>query len=269
MSIRPEIFKLISDIVLKRVGIMLPPGKEYLVESRLGPVMTSFAIKSFDELAVALGRGNPELLNEVLDALTTNETFFFRDKRVFDTLQDQILPDIIETQRAKRELVIWCGASSSGQESLSLAMMLREKFPEVSSWRLRIIATDISDSMLARCRGGLYSQLEVSRGLPSKLLVKYFRKKGMKWEVAEDIRNMISYRKMNLLHPFPAMPMADLVMMRNVLIYFEDAVKEDILNRTRRIMQPHSYLLLGAGEFVRGGSYSRVKESEVCYFKAA
>jgi chemotaxis protein methyltransferase CheR len=179
-----------------------------------------------------------------------------------------VLPDLIARRSAVRELNIWCAASSSGQEPYSLAMLIRESFPKLASWKVRILATDLSTDILARAREGRYSQLEVNRGLPATLLVKYFQKRGCDWYLKDDIRNMVDYQIVNLSDRWPYLPLMDIVMIRNVLIYFAVETKKEILAKVRRVLKPDGYLFLGAAEttFSIDNSFERVQfERATCY----
>jgi chemotaxis protein methyltransferase CheR len=192
------------------------------------------------------------LKSEIIDAMTTNETSFFRDVHPWQTLKEEILPKLIEARRIDRRLTVWCAACSSGQEPYSLAMMLRDSFPDiVKSWDVKIVATDLSDSMLYRCREGIYSQLEVNRGLPAPMLIRNFQREGADWRIDSELRRMVDVRTCNLASPntYPrAASRFDLVFIRNVLIYFDDATKTKILNETSSRMHSDGYLLLGSSE---------------------
>jgi chemotaxis protein methyltransferase CheR len=191
--------------------------------------------------------GRVDASDAVVDAMTTNETSWFRDAHPFNALRDELLPDLIERRRVARTISIWCAASSSGQEPYSIAMLIRH-FPELESWNVRILATDISPSMLKRTQEGLYSQLEVNRGLPAPLLVQHFNRVGMHWEVSDDLRRMVQTEFVNLAAPWPVLPPFDLIFMRNVLIYFDVPTKQTILGRVRRQLRPDGLLLLGGAE---------------------
>jgi chemotaxis protein methyltransferase CheR len=184
----------------------------------------------------------------VVEAMTTNETSFFRDLSPFLALKECFLPDLIARRASMRCLSIWCGASSSGQEPYSIMLTILEHFPELKDWRIRFLATDISGAMLKRCQEGIYSQLEVNRGLPASLLTKYFSKKGTHWQIDEDIRKRIEFREMNLAGSWPLFPTMDLVVLRNVMIYFDGETKKNILKKIRHILDPQGYLLLGGTE---------------------
>lgn len=245
-------FDTIRKIARDEAAIVLDEGKEYLVESRLLPICKSEGIDSLDQLAVKLRFAPARLTALVVEALTTNETSFFRDGPIFDLVREELLPGLIERRAEQRKLNIWCGASSSGQETISLGILIREHFPELSNWNVKIVATDINEAMIGRCKTGIYSQLEVSRGLPAKLLIKYFKKTGVNWQVDESVLGMIQYRKLNLAQPLPAMPPLDLVFMRNVLIYFDGETKARILNEVHERLRSDGSLLLGTAESTLG-----------------
>ncbi len=180
--------------------------------------------------------------------MTNNETWFFRDLHPFEMIKRRLLPELIAARSSSRRLNIWSAASSSGQEAFSLAMMIEESFPELRSWTVKILGTDISSTILNRARSGRYSQMEVNRGLPAPLLTRYFQREGMEWVVRESIRNRVCFEAMNLATPWPAMPMMDIILLRNVLIYFEVPVKKQILAKARGVLQPDGYLFLGGAE---------------------
>lgn len=249
MPISPTDFDYIRKLVFERSAIVLETGKEYLVESRMVSLLHREKIDSVETLVQNLQKNRFNgLADRVVDALTTNETSFFRDIKPFEILKKEILPKVIEANRAKQELNIWCAASSSGQEPFSIAMVIRENFPKLDTWRINFIASDISPSMLDRCRSGVYSQLEVNRGLPALLLVKYFERNGAEWKVKEDLRKMIDFRQINLAEPLPRLPRMDIVFCRNVLIYFDLETKKKVMQQIRRVMRPGGFLFLGAAE---------------------
>lgn len=249
MAINPTDFDYISKIVKEESAIVLEKGKEYLVESRLMPLVHQEKLESLENLVRQL-KAQPRgpLRDTVIEAMTTNETSFFRDIHPFETLKKEILPDLMEKRKDKKELNIWCGASSSGQECYSLVMTLKNSFPALDSWKISYFASDISNQMLNRCRSGIYSQLEINRVLPAPLMVKYFQRLGTEWQVKEELRKMIQFRITNLSEKWPYMPPLDLIMMRNVLIYFDVEMKKDILGRARKLLKPDGYLFLGAAE---------------------
>ena len=249
MELTAEELKFISDLVRERAAIVLEPEKEYLIRARLEPVAKEAGLASLSELAAKL-RGVPygKLHERVIEAMTTNETSFFRDMAPFEALKETILPELIQKRESLKSLNFWCGASSSGQEPYTVAILLREQFPELSTWNIKFIATDLSTEMVSRCQEGKYSQLEVNRGLPAALLVKYFSKKGMSWQLNDDIRKMIEFRQMNLIGKWLSFPKLDIVFLRNVLIYFDVEIKKQILAGIRQHLSPEGYLILGGSE---------------------
>ena len=204
---------------------------------------------TIDELLHKL-RGEPHgaISTRVVEALTTNETSFFRDVHPFEALRTQLVPELLKKRATEKTLNLWCAASSSGQEPYTIAMVLKDGFPELATWRVRFLATDISQEMLRRSREGVYSQLEVNRGLPAKYLVKYFDKRGADWQIKKELRDSIEFSELNLARPFPAMPLLDIVFIRNVLIYFNQETKRDILRRVRRVLAPDGALFVGSSE---------------------
>jgi len=249
MALNPADFDYISKIVREQCAIVLEKGKEYLVDSRLMPLVHQEKLGSIEKLVIQI-KSEPQssLKDAVIEAMTTNETSFFRDIHPFETLKKEILPELLAKRKDKKELNIWCGASSSGQKPYSLVMLLKNDFPQLNSWKINFSASDISNQMLNRCKSGIYSQLEINRGLPALLMVKYFERIGTEWQVKEDLRKMIQFRIINLSESWPVMAPVDLLMMRNVLIYFDVEMKKNILGRIRKLLRPDGYLFLGAAE---------------------
>lgn len=241
-------FAFVAKLVRERCALVLEAGKEYLVKSRLVPLAQKHGFSGIDHLIATLRGSDPSLASEVVEAMVTTETSFFRDIHPFETLKKTVLPQLIESRRSQRQLNIWFAASSSGQEPYSVALILKEWFPELNSWRLNLSATDISQEMLSRARAGRYSQMEVNRGLPTPLLLKWFRQEGTFWHLDDRIRSMVMFAPLNLARPWPAMPTWDLVFLRNVMIYFDNDVKKAILGRVRRVLSSDGYLLLGGAE---------------------
>lgn len=242
-------FEFVREFVRTEAGIIVEPGKEYLVESRLAPVVRSEGLASIEALVQMLRTSRQtELHRKVVDAMTTNETTFFRDNDPFELLRTELLPKLIQTRRVSKRLSIWYAASSTGQEPYSVSILLREHFPELHDWRIEQIGTDISRKALERARAGKYSQLEVNRGMPAKLLLKYFDKQGIDWQLKDNIRTMVSYQEMNLNGVWPRFPQFDIVFIRNVMIYFDVAAKKSILGRIHDLLRPDGYLFLGAAE---------------------
>jgi len=262
-------FEYIRGFIRTRSAIVLEPGKEYLVESRLTPVVRKEGLGSIESLVRKLREGGAKGLERmVVEAMTTNETSFFRDITPFEALRKQIIPELIERRASSRRLDIWSGACSSGQETYTMLMLLREHFPQLASWTVRVHATDLSTQMVERTQAGLYSQLEVNRGLPAAMLVKYFERSGENWQVVKALRSMVEARTLNLDAPWSGLCQMDIVLMRNVLIYFDVATKKEILGRVRSQMRPDGYLFLGSAETTIGldESFQRVQiDKASCY----
>src|SRR5580693_2592875 len=207
MAIASLQFDYIRSLVLARSALVLEPGKEYLVESRLEPLALQEGFPSLGHLIECLRNSSfGPLHRRVVEAMATSETMFFRDVRPFEVLRTIVLPELLKKRSEQRLLNVWCSACASGQEPYSVAMLIREHFPAILGWKLRIIASDISREVLARAQLGSYSQLEVNRGLPAPLLLKYFAKKDDRWQLKEEIRRMVEFREINLVEPWPAMP---------------------------------------------------------------
>jgi chemotaxis protein methyltransferase CheR len=242
-------FQFISKLVLNKSAIVLESSKTYLVESRLAPIVKSNGLKSIDELVANLQKpGSKKLTDEVVDAMTTNETRFFRDLHPFNALKSVILPKLIASRSKTRTLTIWSSACSSGQEVYSIAMLIREHFPELLGWRLKLLATDLSTQILDKAKSGRFSQTEINRGLPMPLLLKNFTRQGIHWKINDDIRRMIEFQELNLIETWPALPTIDIVFLRNVLIYFSVDTKKQILDRVCKSIASDGYLFLGGAE---------------------
>jgi chemotaxis protein methyltransferase CheR len=249
-TITADTFSFISDLVLRKSAIVLESTKGYLIESRLSPLARELGIDNLDALVTELKKPNTQALSQkVVEAMTTNETSFFRDIHPFQSLKTHILPDLIKRRARERTLNIWSNACSSGQEAYTIAMLIRENFPELISWKIRMLGTDLASKILDRAKSGTFSQTEVSRGLPMPLLMKYFTKQGIQWRIADDIRNMVEFCPLNLVEPFPSsLPKMDIVFLRNVLIYFCASTKTQILNKVHGTLQRDGYLFLGGAE---------------------
>ena len=250
MSLTTESFTFVADLVRKRSAIDLVAGKEYLVESRLLPLARRQGV-SVDDY-VRQQRVSPNMLaaEMIVEALTTNETSWFRDVLPFQALTEHILPAAVAALPVGAPLRIWSAACSTGQEPYSIAMTVREQL--AASRRVEITATDLSGEVIAKAERGVYSQLEINRGLPAALLVKHFTKRGAEWAIGDDLRSMVRFSKHNLLSPPPSGGPFDIVFLRNVLIYFDVDAKRDILRRLRMTMRPGGFLVLGAAETTVG-----------------
>jgi len=251
--VTPLDYDYLRKLLKDRSGLVLSGDKEYLVESRLLPIARKMGLSSLSELVAKLrAQGAERLIVEVVEAMTTNESFFYRDKIPFDHFKDGILPSLIKTRASQRKIRIWCAAASTGQEPYSLAMIIREMGAQLAGWRIEILGTDLSTEVLEKAKAGVYSQFEVQRGLPIQMLVKYFVQNGETWEISPDIKAMVQYRPLNLLADFAHLGTFDVIFCRNVLIYFDQPTKINVLERCARILEPDGFLILGAAETVVG-----------------
>ncbi|RNL62667.1 protein-glutamate O-methyltransferase CheR [Nocardioides marmoriginsengisoli] len=245
MTISPPSFAFVSDLARRETAMLYDPGKEYLVEARLLPLAREAGCADVDGYVARL-RTDPVEQAKALDALTINETSWFRDNAPYQAFTEVMLPAMVAARSHVRHLSIWSAACSSGQEAYSLAMLLDQHLP--AGWTAQILATDVSTTMLARVDAGRYSQVEMNRGLPATSLVKYFSRAGSEWEISEDLKRMVRTQQLNLSAPFPLLPTFDIVFLRNVLIYFDLETKRDILRRMRQVVAPDGFLLLGSSE---------------------
>jgi chemotaxis protein methyltransferase CheR len=251
MTLTAQEFAFISGLVRRDAAIVLEAGKEYLVEARLLPLARQSGLPSVSEFVNrAQQRPEPEIYAKIVDALTTNETSFFRDGEPFKQLVDTVLPDLLQRRASTRTIKVWSAASSSGQEPYTLSMILHDNLPP--GWNFEILGTDISTEMLTRAEAGQYTQLEVNRGLPAPLLVKHFERNGAHWKVASTLRKNVSFRRLNLAAPFPPMGPFDIVFIRNVLIYFDVQTKRGVLQRVAGTLRPDGWLFLGSAETTIG-----------------
>jgi chemotaxis protein methyltransferase CheR len=250
--VTPSDYEYLRKLLKDRSGLDLSADKQYLVESRLLPLARKASLPGISELVEKMKGGANALTAEVVEAMTTNETFFFRDKIPFDHLRDTILPHLIPARANRRELRIWSAASSTGQEPYSIAMCLKELGPMLSGWRIEIVATDLSHEVLEKSKAGIYSQFEVQRGLPIQMLVKYFKQTGELWQLNADIRGMVQHRQINLLQDFSYLGKFDVIFCRNVLIYFDQETKVRTFERLSKVLEPDGTLMLGAAETVVG-----------------
>lgn len=253
----PDRFTFISEMLRERSGLVLTPEKSYLLESRLTPLARRASVADIDALIdIVKTKRDPKLIEEVVDAMTTNESFFFRDIKPFDLFRDHVLPQLLESRAAKKSFRIWCAAASSGQEPYSIAMTLLEQKAKLAGWNYEIIGTDISRTILAKAEKGVYSQFEVQRGMPITLLVKYFDQVGETWSIKPAVREKIKFKYFNLLESPAALGHFDVVFCRNVLIYFNQKTKGEVLSRIASLMPADGMLFLGGAETVLGVSDS-------------
>ena len=249
----PADYEYLRKLLKERSGLILSADKQYLVESRLLPVAHRAGMADLTELVAKLRSAREQpLVTEVAEAMTTNESFFFRDKLPFEHFRDVIMPVLLAARPLRRPIRIWCAAAATGQEPYSLAMSLKEMGEKVTGREIEIVATEFSTQVLEKAKTGLFSQFEVQRGLPIRLLIKYFAQLGDTWQINPDVRAMVQFRAFNLLHDFAPLGRFDLVFCRNVLIYFDQETKTQVLDRMARITEPDGYLVLGAAETVVG-----------------
>ena len=249
----PHDFDFLRRMLKERSGLVLSAEKDYLLESRLLPLARRHGMTSLGELATRLRQpGSASLAIAVTEAMTTNETFFFRDRIPFDHLRETVIPALVAARSREKRIRIWCTAAASGQEPYSIAMVLKGLGAQLNGFRVDIVATDLSADVIDRAKAGIYSQFEVQRGLPIQLLVKYFSKSGDAWEIAPELRGMVHFRTLNLLNDFSPLGQFDVVFCRNVLIYFDQPTKVGVLERIARQMPRDGYLMLGAAETVVG-----------------
>jgi chemotaxis protein methyltransferase CheR len=250
--VTPPDYEYLRKLLKEQSGLDLSADKQYLIESRLLPLSRKAGLPGISELVQKMRGGAAAIIAQVVEAMTTNETFFFRDKVPFDHFRDSIMPEILKARAGRKSIRIWCAAGSTGQEPYSLAMCLKEMSAALTGWRVEIVATDLSQEVLEKSKAGIYSQFEVQRGLPIQMLVKYFKQTGELWQINPDIRAMIQHRQLNLLHDFSSLGVFDVIFCRNVLIYFDQDTKIDIFNRLAKATEADGFLVLGAAETVVG-----------------
>jgi chemotaxis protein methyltransferase CheR len=250
-ALLPENYKFLQQHVYSEVGIVLEDDKHYLFESRLAPIVKQLGLKSTNDLCSLLhARGNNELGHQVAEAMTTNETYFFREPSQYEAIRTVLLPKLMDDVRNTRNLRIWSAAASTGQEAYSLAMMLLEE--HLSSWNVQILGTDFSSKVVERARAGLFQQIEVNRGLPVRLLVKHFRPSGLDWQLSEEVRRIARFETIDLRKKMTGLGPFDLVLCRNVMIYFDDETKRKIMKEIHGTLFRGSWLLLGSSESIFG-----------------
>jgi chemotaxis protein methyltransferase CheR len=250
--VNPSDYEYLRKLLKDHSGLDLSADKQYLIESRLLPLARKAGLADIGDLVQKMKNGSSSLIAQVVEAMTTNETFFFRDKVPFDHFREKIMPEMLQARASRKSLRIWCAAGSTGQEPYSLAICLKEMGAALGGWRVEIVATDLSNEVLEKSRAGIYSQFEVQRGLPIQMLVKYFKQTGQLWQLNADIRAMVQHRQLNLLHDFSQLGRFDVIFCRNVLIYFDQDTKAVIFERMAKILEADGTLLLGAAESVVG-----------------
>jgi len=269
-TLSSDVIDYVCTLVRQRSAIELEAAKAYLIEARLLPVAKRNGYSTTAEMVRALQcRPKADLQQQLVEAMTTNETSFFRDAHPFEALRTIIIPELLKSSTARRTLSIWSAACSTGQEAYSIAMLLNEHFPALASWNVSILGTDLSDEVLAKASAGRFSQIEMNRGLPAALLAKYFRRDGLQWELDSRIRAMAKFGKLNLIEAWPPMPVMDVVFLRNVLIYFSPETKKSILQKIRKVMAPKAVLFLGAAETTMGldDAFERVPSAGSVFYR--
>ena len=251
MPLPTQDLNYLRDVIRRRTGNVWSENQGYLVESRLRDVAAESGFETIEELVAELKRAPLQNEAKVAEAVVVNETRFFRDIDLFQALETSIIPEMIEKRRAERKLTLWSGACSTGQEAYSVAMLLAEKFPELEGWHVQILGGDINEKVLEKTRSGIYTQFEVNRGLPVRMLAKYFERSGMEWKVVDSVKKRVRCTKHNLLNPLAVFGI-DIALLRNVLIYFDGPTKRDIVARVLRAMKPDGFLVLGGGETLLG-----------------
>jgi chemotaxis protein methyltransferase CheR len=270
MSVSTRSFDFVRQLVHERSAVVLDNAQSYLVETRLLPLVRTVGASSVDALVELLRTSAyGSLHSQVIEAMVTTETSFFRDFQPFEALRTRMLPEIVQRNAAERQISMWCSACSSGQEAYSTAMLLAEAAPQLAGWNVQVHASDLSTVMLERAERGVYTQAEVNRGLPATYLVKYFDKNGAEWCVKDALRRLVRFQRINLNGAWPLLPRMDVVLMRNVLIYFDVATRHRILDKTRRLLKEGGFLLVGTAETMLGfeTGFERLRDDRVVYFR--
>ena len=254
ISVTPDEFKAFSKYILDISGIALDVGKEYLLETRLNPILNQLGLASYSTLLQKSKADlNGELKNQIIDAISTNETYFFRDKSPFQLLQHKIIPDLIDRRTKsgsvlKPSIRLWSAANSTGQEIYSIAMVLNEMGITPEKYNIKLFGTDISDAAISQASYGIYNKFEVARGLDPNRLRRYFDPVDDRYKIKDEIRAMVQFKKMNLMQPFMGMGKFDIVLCRNVMIYFTSEDRKRIYQNISKVMEPDGYLLIGSTE---------------------
>jgi len=270
MQVSPPQFSFLRGLLKKKTGVVIDDSKHYLVVARLLPVVKQRKLPSLDTLIDRIRTsGDSALERDVLNAMMTHETSFFRDRSPFETLK-KLVPEYAAKRAVTKQLTIWSAACSTGQEPYSIALMLNEHFRDlVATWRIRIISTDISEVVLTRAREGVYGEIEIVRGLPQPFLRKYFTPFQGKWSIAQSCRRLVEFRRLNLTEQWPIMPPCDIVFLRNVLLYFDDRTRSDVLQKMQKALRPDGALFLGGAETMLGinARYERLTGQGCSYYR--
>jgi chemotaxis protein methyltransferase CheR len=269
MGVSTSDFQFLRDLVYDHSAVVLHAEKIYLAELYLQPIAESAGFTSIADLVTYL-RDQPfsSLHSQVIESLVTNETFFFRDHHPFEALKTFVLPELVKKRAIARSLNIWCAACSNGQEPYSIAMLIKEHFPMLANWSVRLIASDFSSKVLAKAKQGRYNELEIQRGLPKNLRDRYFQKMGHDWQIQDEILQMVEFRQINLMQSWSSLPKSDVIFLRNVLIYFDVPTKKSLLKKVKQQLNPDGYLFLGNAETTihLDESFKRVPfDKAICY----
>jgi len=259
IKIKPEEVKPLTQFIYGLSGIQVDPKKTYLFETRLSPLVESYRVGSYTDLIRAAKQDAAKVIqNKIIDAISTNETLFFRDTSPFEVLQHKILPDLIDMRQSKASglfrptIRIWSAACSTGQEVYSIAIVLRELLGDVNAYNIKLLGTDISDAVIAQASYGNYNKFEIERGLPIDKLNRYFAPNGNYWKIKDEIRTMATFRKLNLMQPFAMGGKFDIIFCRNVAIYFTLSDRKKLYDKLATVLEPDGYLLIGASESLVG-----------------
>lgn len=269
MTLSEADFQYVRRIVYEGSSIVVEPTKQYLIDARLTQVAREIGVDSVPKLVAQMRATRTEgLLARVVEAMTTNETSFFRDIHPFEALRTEVLPRLIDARKGTQTLDLWSAACSTGQEAYTIGMVLRESFPACASWKIRILCTDLSREVLAKAKEGRFTQLEINRGMPANLLAKYFVRDGAHYKASERLRELLEFRELNLARPWAGIPSMDVVFLRNVLIYFDVDTKKRILAQVRSVMRPDAVMFLGGAETTLNldGAFERIPIGKAsCY----
>ncbi len=263
-------FSYLANTLRRRSGLVLPENKAHMVETRLAPVMRRFGFRDVGSLIKELHYGHEALVQAVIEAMTTNDSAFFRDRRTYDEFRDIVLPTLLRDRAEVRQLRIWCTACAAGQEPYSVAMILDDANLVMDGWDISLIGTDINSQMIARAQEGVYSQFEVQRGLPIRRLVTNFTQEGTNWRIADHLRRMVTFRTFNLLDSFGWLPDCDVVFCRNVLMYLDHKARLSVLDRISDILAPDGALLVGPAESMGGYTigYTQADSAPGLFYKS-
>lgn len=259
----------LAQLLKRRTGIAINPNKTSQISQRLSPVARRFGFRNVDDLLRELPHARDSMLRPVIEAMTTNDTWFFRDRPVMEQFREVILPGLMSRRTRSKKLRIWCAAAATGQEAYTLAMILHEAAIVRNGWEIELTATDLNSECLTRAKEGLYTSFEVQRGLGIKRLISHFTQEGDNWRISDALRRMVKFRNFNLLDNFGWLGEVDVIFCRNVLLYFEARTKTQILDRLADILPPDGYLVVGSAELPHEvtAAFERLPEGRGLYCK--